>query len=373
VAGSDALVERVAPLLERVASAAARDFRQAGPALWEGVERMLAAESPTAAGGSGAFGSARDDHRFLASVLDLRLAGLLVANLPWIYRSARGRGLAADLPERRFRHWARAAASALPAASSGPVAAVLDWILEHHGDWVRLAASEPSPAGPGDPRWESVYPDFLDALVEGRQWDGLRLAEAQVRSAADLGAFHDQLLAPALREVGRRWELGRLSVAVEHRAGEMARRICDVLSHTLVPFLHCKGRVVVTAVPGERHDLGMRILSDLLAGDGWAVDCLGADLPAGDLLDLVRQVRPQVVALSMTMPFDLGAVRDLVGRLRAGAGPRRPKVIVGGALFARDRDLWRRLGADARADSAGEGAAVLAGWWQGPVRPAKGP
>jgi methanogenic corrinoid protein MtbC1 len=96
------------------------------------------------------------------------------------------------------------------------------------------------------------------------------------------------------------------------------------------------------------------------------VDYLGANVPARDLLELVRQVRPQALAVSMTVPFNLREARDLVGQIRAEAGARAPKILVGGAVFDLDRDLWRRLGADGHASTAAGGLEALERWWQEP-------
>lgn len=369
---ADILAGELVPLLAAVEPAAAREFGQAGPALWSRVEQSLVSDLVLAgAGGGGAFGSARADHRFLAGVLDLRLAGLMVDNLAWFYRSAQGRGQPADLPPRLFQHWTLAVTDVLAPGSARPVAGVLRWILDHHDDWVRLAGSGPAPFQPGDARWEALYRAFLPALLEGRQADCIRLAEAQVRAAGDLGPFYAQVVTPALREVGRLWETGLLSVAGEHRACAVARRTCDVLNHLLVPFQHRKGRVVVSAAPEEWHDLGARILADLLAGDGWAVDYLGANVPARDLLELVRQVRPRVLALSLTVPFNLQEVRDLAGQVRAEHGAGAPRILLGGALFAQDPDLWRRLDADGHAATADGALALLEQWWREPDRSAR--
>ena len=359
------LQAELAPLLERVPPGAVQEFEGNGAAWWTRVDRLLAADLVLVGeGGDGVFGHSRRDHRFLASVLEFRLPGLLAGTLPWFYRATLGRGRPEDLPKRLLQHWMLAVVETLPPGAADPVNAVLRWAVYHHDDWVQLAQVEPVPDGPEDSRWKDFYHAFLPVLLRGSQVECLRLAEGRVRTAEDLVAFCLQVVAPGLREAGRLWETGRFTVAQEHRASAAARRTWGALGHLLVPCRRRKGRTTVTASADEWHDLGSLILADLLAWDGWEVDYLGANVPTRDLADLVRRNRPQVLVVSATVPSSLKDVRDLVAGLRAEHGLRAPRVIVGGLAFGWDPGLWRRVGADGHADNAQEALAVLDGWWQ---------
>jgi methanogenic corrinoid protein MtbC1 len=108
--------------------------------------------------------------------------------------------------------------------------------------------------------------------------------------------------------------------------------------------------VVVAAGCGERHDLGLSMVSDFLRRDGWHVVDLGADVPEGDLAAMAARIRPGVCLLSATRVESLDAVRAAIGELQSQAGG--VAILVGGAVFARDPSLATTLGATGTADNA---------------------
>ena len=120
-------------------------------------------------------------------------------------------------------------------------------------------------------------------------------------------AVQSRVIAPAMRGIGELWERGGVTVAEEH----LATAVCHRVLTRLYPGLLRRARrdggaVVVAAVQGEHHVLGLRMVADVFEGDGFDVSFLGADVPEGALLAWVREHRPIAVALGVTMP--LGAV-----------------------------------------------------------------
>lgn len=160
----------------------------------------------------------------------------------------------------------------------------------------------------------------------------------------------------ALYEVGRLWERGEISVAVEHMATAATQ---DVLRDLVrrVPSSTSNGRSVIVAAPeGERHELGPRVVADLLVADGWEVFYVGAATPPGALALLTRERRPDAVVLSATLTTQLGALEQAVRRVRA-ASSSSPFILVGGQGTLGVPDLAAKIGADAaelRADRASE-------------------
>ena len=157
----------------------------------------------------------------------------------------------------------------------------------------------------------------------------------------------------SLYEVGRRWERGEISVAAEHMATAAAQDVLRDLARHL-PSTERNGRTaVVAAIEGELHELGPRVLADLLHADGWDVLYAGAATPTNALVRLTEERRPDVVALSATLSTQLPTLADAVARVRATRPS--PFILVGGQGCAGIRDAAKRLGADAcelRADQA---------------------
>lgn len=202
--------------------------------------------------------------------------------------------------------------------------------------------------------------EYLQALLS---WDGARafrlpleLAEAGVPTL-DLSL---QLLQPAQKEIGRLWQLGRVGVAQEHFATGITQAVLARIGPIGRP-VRTDGRRLVAACPAEeRHDLGLRMVADTLALEGWEVCWLGGSAPAESVLDAVRACRPSLVAISATSTLHLGAVAAIAGLLRAALAGGPPRILVGGHPFRISPGLWRQVGGDAWAEGPREAVAAAA-------------
>ncbi|HVL94730.1 MAG TPA: cobalamin-dependent protein [Solirubrobacteraceae bacterium] len=149
-----------------------------------------------------------------------------------------------------------------------------------------------------------------------------------LEQGADPFSLDLDVLQPVLVELGERWVEGDVSVAHEHFVTGVTEGVMALLAGRMRKA-PANGRLAVVACPpGERHSLGARMLSDFLEADAWEVICLGADTPARDLLALVEDEQPDVVALSVTMPSCVDAAVELLGAL--GTADPRPLLAVGG-------------------------------------------
>ncbi len=172
---------------------------------------------------------------------------------------------------------------------------------------------------------------FLDALLARDSARARHLIEAAVAAGTPVPDLYLGVLEPALREVGHRWAMGEINVAEEHYATAIAQSILDGLSRRL-PRAPLDGRLaIVSGTPDEQHTVGVRMVADFLEADGWEVLMLGAGAPTEDLLEIVRQEQPDVLALSTATASVLDGVASLLGSLSA-LFPR-PLIVVGGQFW----------------------------------------
>jgi len=83
--------------------------------------------------------------------------------------------------------------------------------------------------------------------------------------------------------------------------------------------------------PDELHELGARMVTDFFALAGFEATFVGASTPIEDFVAALRHIRPRYVAVSVTNPYNLIALRKLIERIRgkvpralgssSGAGP----------------------------------------------------
>jgi excisionase family DNA binding protein len=195
------------------------------------------------------------------------------------------------------------------------------------------------PAGP-----EASGPRLQARMVAGDEVGAWSVLEAALASDMTPEALLLDLIGPALRAIGTRWQRGELSVADEHRASVVATRLISRLGARFARRGVKRGTVVLAAVPGELHALPVAIAANLLRWQGFGVVELGADTPAEALAQAVAG-EPDLVAVGLvcTTGDASRSVRRAITSMRR-ASPDLP-VLLGGAAIV-DQDHARKLGAD---------------------------
>jgi len=306
----------------------------------------------------------RNHHRFLSTVLWLDDVALLRETLPWVYRAYLGQTLSPEYFPVVLEAWMEAVQTHVDAPHAGPILQVYRWMRQRHDTLLQLASRSPDAPAP-DPRWEPLVDRLLTCLLDSNLPGCRQVARQVVAEQGDLQDLYLEVIQPALYELGRRWERGEVSVAQEHLATAMVGRLmAQIYALVPVPKQH-RGRVVVTAAANEYHDLGARMVADLLERDGWDAHYLGANTPVGELVRQLAQHTPQALLVSVCVPFNLRAAAQLINVVRSTPGLEKLRILVGGQAFGLSEDLWARVGADAMAADASAAVAQLQRWFPG--------
>ncbi|WP_051341047.1 cobalamin-dependent protein [Azospirillum halopraeferens] len=212
---------------------------------------------------------------------------------------------------------------------------------------------------------------YLEALLEGDRRRAATLVVDRVEAGLPVRDVYLHVFQPAMREVGRLWQTGRISVAHEHFATAATQAVMGMLYPRIFSGHRIGRTLVATCISGEQHEIGIRMVADFFEMDGWDTYYVGANTPTPAILRTVRERRADVLAVSATITGHIGAVADLVRALRAEAAAPPPYVLVGGYPFNIDSDLWHKVGADAFAGAADE-AVRIAGRLVGILPPPAG-
>ncbi len=174
---------------------------------------------------------------------------------------------------------------------------------------------------------------FLDLVISGDLIHARQVMTTADSQGVPLLSLLGDVLAPAMLQIGERWERGELTVSEEKEVTELARDLISTLfaRHQLPPPVGPP--VVAGSVAGELHDLGMRMVSGCLRMRGYPVRFLGADISPEFLIEAVHRIRPNAILLSATMESHLASVTAVMRQLQLTGGPV-PLVIVGGTLAA---------------------------------------
>ena len=153
----------------------------------------------------------------------------------------------------------------------------------------------------------------------------------------------DELVVPALESIGAGWERGTVSLSQVYMAG----RICEELLGSLPQPAGClvsRAPKAAITVLEDHHMLGKRMVVSALRASGFSLIDYGTTT-AGELADRVLGDGVEVLLVSTLMLNSALRVGEL--RARLAAARARVTVVVGGAPFRLDTNLWREVGADA--------------------------
>ncbi len=144
----------------------------------------------------------------------------------------------------------------------------------------------------------------------------------------------EEIVRPALEEIGSDWAERSGAIAEEHLLTETVRARLERMLADRRPGL--RGKAVLACGPDERHDLGLLALAVLLQADGWLVAYLGADIPLDAVLELAEQIEADALCVSFTLT---DSYERFVADLADVTLPDRLTVVVGGAAAPQQRGL----------------------------------
>lgn len=225
------------------------------------------------------------------------------------FRSDAGYRLYSDADERRIRKMSKYLAEGLSPAQAA--ATVL------RGQRTDHSSSTPARSAP----IAATLRRCLDDLDEA----GAQAALDRLFADYTIESVIDDALMPYLRELGERWDDGRVSVAQEHFASNLIRGRLAGLARG---WGAGRGQIVLLACPpGERHDLALLAFGVALQRLGWRIHYLGADTPLAEIARQARQLPAWIVVLAATSPArfetvipELRELSESVQLVLAGAG-----------------------------------------------------
>ena len=236
--------------------------------------------------------------------------------------------------------------------------------VEHYADRSDVAlAPEASKGAPGEKNAQPASSvESSDPVERARQLvlDGRAAPMADAMSEVLLS--HDALFAinevlvPALDEVGRRFEAGTFFLPQLMASAEAAKAGFETIRSASAEGAATadKGTVVVCTVKGDIHDIGKNIVRMLLENYGFDVVDLGRDVDPEVVVRTVEERHVRLVGLSALMTSTVPAMAETIALLRE----RAPwcKVVVGGAVLT--PEYAQMVGADFYAKDATETARI---------------
>ncbi len=220
----------------------------------------------------------------------------------------------------------------------------------------RLALARPAHEAATD--GEDLAAARTAALEAAQALDAARLRRMLERGAVVLGVptLLEEVVGPLLVQIGELWHAGRMTIAQEHFATAVVRRMLGWIFEMAQP--DTSAPVLLSATPeGQIHEGGALLAAATAAGAGWRVIYLGAALPAAEIARAAAGTAARVVALSLVYPAALPETAREIRALRA-ALPAGTILLVGGSAAPGYAEEIAEAGGQVIADLPGLRAAL---------------
>jgi len=179
---------------------------------------------------------------------------------------------------------------------------------------------------------EAYYLHYFSALIEGNKDECSKVINNLLHEKVDIKDIYTQIVKRSMYRIGQMWENDKVNIAVEHRATKITEIIINQIYQYIQAIPKHGKKVVVTCADKEFHELGARMVSDIFELNGWDSTFLGANTPSNELLNIIEEVNPEVVAISIN--FYINIVRLLKEIEMISERFPEIKIIVGGQAFA---------------------------------------
>jgi methanogenic corrinoid protein MtbC1 len=163
---------------------------------------------------------------------------------------------------------------------------------------------------------------------------------------------------PALQHIGQAWDEGSVALSQVYMAGRFCEALVERVLPPSDPDRKHQPRSAIVAL-NDHHLLGKRIVYAQMRASGFELFDYGR-MEVPELVARVQADRVRVLLVSVLMLPSALQVREVCARLKSADSGIR--VLVGGAPFLFDAQLWREVGADAMGHSASDAVTIVERW-----------
>ena len=190
--------------------------------------------------------------------------------------------------------------------------------------------------------------EMLAASVRrGLRDDAATAAKAALKGGAETMDVINAAIVPALEDVGKGFEAGRVFLPQLLMAADAAGEAFAVVKAAMAArgdrATGGAGRpIVIATVKGDIHDIGKNIVRALLENYGFDVIDLGRDVPPAKIVETAARTHARLVGLSALMTTTVGAMTETIRQIKAAGLDCR--TVVGGAVVT--QEFADSIGAD---------------------------
>lgn len=203
-----------------------------------------------------------------------------------------------------------------------------------------------------------IAKNYLEPLIAGDRAASRGLIDKALAASVPAYDLLTQVVWPTMELLQNLYKEDRITLTQLNLATRLNRSITDQLCAKLEKKASNGKKVLIFCGDNEPEELGGQICADLFEADGWEVKFAGGGVPEDEVLNLIGEYRPDLLAMFATLPNGVPAVRKLIDYLREVNSCPLMQIMCCGGIYKRAEGLSEEIGADLYAPDAAEAVKV---------------
>jgi monomethylamine corrinoid protein len=166
----------------------------------------------------------------------------------------------------------------------------------------------------------------------------------------------EKVVVPVMERIGSKWEEGDVALSQLYMSGRICEEIVDTILPPLDPDRKKQPNMAIVLF-NDYHFLGKRIVYTMLRSSGFELQDYGQSTDIEALTERVKTDDIKVLLVSVLMLNSALRIKSLIEKIRVTSP--ETQIVVGGAPFRFDPQLWQEIGADAMGKNASEAVDIV--------------
>jgi methanogenic corrinoid protein MtbC1 len=194
-----------------------------------------------------------------------------------------------------------------------------------------LASFNPQDIQKREDATKSSRKQLFKKLTDGNIEECIKIYKEFVKifSTSD---FFDKILRPVMSKIGSDWETGKLAIATEHVASNVAQTLVKIIREQ-VSGSGNKKKILLCVPVGEEHHIGCDVLETYLTIKGFKVFNMGTSIPTDAIIEFIDMKKPDTVLISITINDNIAAGQRLAKKIREQS---KIPILIGGHALQTD-------------------------------------
>ena len=151
-------------------------------------------------------------------------------------------------------------------------------------------------------------------LTEGNIEECIKIYKNYVE-IFNISDFFDKILRPVMSKIGEDWETGKLAIATEHVASNIAQTLVKIIMEQSSGTGN-KKKIMICVPVGEEHHIGCDVLETYLTIKGFKVFNMGTSIPTESIMEFINMKKPDIILISITIQDNILAGQRLAKKIR---------------------------------------------------------